>query len=62
MNIITPEYLLLFNAITNAEETLRHLQNYLLTVQQQAEELFLTAGDRAQAAEPPAPGEQKESA
>ena len=62
MNIITPEYLLLFNAITNAEDTLRNLQDYLMTVQQRAEELFLAAGDRAQAAEPPAPAEQKETA
>ena len=53
MNIITPEYLLLFNAITDAEETLRGLQDYLQTVQQRAEELFLAAGDRAQTEEPP---------
>ena len=55
MNIITPEYLLLFNAITDAEETLRSLQDYLQTVQQRAEELFLTAGDRATTAEEPPP-------
>ena len=53
MNIISPEYLLLFNAITDAEETLRGLQDYLQAVQQRAEELFLAAGDRAQAEEPP---------
>ena len=53
MNIITPEYLLLFNAITDAEKILRGLQDYLQTVQQQAEELFLAAGDGAQAEEPP---------
>lgn len=55
MNMIAPEYLLLFNAITDAEETLRGLQNYLQTVQQRAEELFLAAGDRAATAEEPAP-------
>ena len=61
MNIITPEYLLLFNAITDTAETLRNLQAYLVTVQQQAEELFLAAGDCEQA-EPPAANGQKEPA
>ena len=62
MNIITPEYLLLFNAITDAEETLRGLQNYLQTVQQRAEELFLAAGDRAATAEEPPARPRKDPA
>ena len=41
MNPISKEYLLLFNAITNAEETLRQLREGLLDVQRQAEELYL---------------------
>ena len=39
------EYLLLFNAITDAEETLRHLRTQLILTQQQAEQLFLESLD-----------------
>lgn len=41
MNPITKEYLLLFNALTDAEESLQQLRTKLMAVQQQAEELFL---------------------
>ena len=36
------EYLLLFNALTDAEEALRQLCNDLISAQQRAEELFLS--------------------
>lgn len=42
MNQITKEYLLLFNALTDAEESLQLLRNKLMAVQQQAEDLFLS--------------------
>lgn len=42
MNTITKEYLLLFNTITDLTETLERIQQELLTVQRQAEELFLS--------------------
>ena len=35
-------YLLLFNALTDTEETLRQLREDLIAVQRQAEELFLS--------------------
>lgn len=41
MTAISKEYLLLFNAVTDAEKTLAQLRESLLEVQQQAEELFL---------------------
>lgn len=41
MKPITKEYLLLFNALTDAEETLRQLRETLMFVQRQAEELYL---------------------
>lgn len=41
MKSISREYTLLFNAITDAEETLRQLRTRLIEVQQQAEDLFL---------------------
>lgn len=41
MKPIPKEYLVLFNAITDAEETLGQLRIRLMEVQQQAEELFL---------------------
>lgn len=41
MKSIPKEYLVLFNAITDAEETLGQLRTRLMEVQQQAEELFL---------------------
>ena len=42
MNSIPKEYLLLFNALTDAEESLQQLRAKLMAVQQQAEELFIT--------------------
>lgn len=39
---LTKEYLLLFNALTDTEETLRQLREDLIAVQRQAEELFLS--------------------
>ena len=41
MTAIPKEYLLLFNAVTDAEQTLSQLREALLEVQRQAEELFL---------------------
>ena len=41
MNPISKEYLLLFNAITSAEETLSQLRESLIEAQRQAEEMFL---------------------
>ena len=40
---ISKEYVLLFNAITETEQTLRQLQERLMFVQRQAEELYLQA-------------------
>ena len=45
MNAITKEYLLLFNAVTDAEKTLAQLRESLLEVQRQAEELYLEEPD-----------------
>ena len=42
---VTKEYLLLFNAITDAEETLQQLRSNLIAVQQEAEELYIKAAD-----------------
>lgn len=44
MKPIAKEYLVLFNAITEAEETLSQLRTRLIEAQQQAEELFLNDG------------------
>ena len=41
MNPISKEYLLLFNAITTAEQTLSQLREFLVETQRQAEELYL---------------------
>lgn len=41
MEKISREYVLLFNAITDAENTLRQLRERLLRVQCQAEELYM---------------------
>ena len=41
MQNISKEYLLLFNAITDAEEALQTLRARLIAAQQQAESLFL---------------------
>ena len=42
MQKVSKEYLLLFNTITDAEESLRRLQARLIDVHQKAEELFIT--------------------
>ena len=41
MQSINQEYILLFNALTDTEEALRQLRQRLITIQQQAEELFM---------------------
>jgi len=41
MKTISKEYLLLFNALTDAESSLQSLRQELIAVQQQAEALFL---------------------
>ena len=51
MKQITKEYLLLFNAITDAEETLRQLQERLIFVQRQAEELYIQECGESQSEE-----------
>jgi len=48
MDAIKKEYALLFNAITDAENTLEQLRDRLISAQQQAEELFLSAEDAEQ--------------
>lgn len=52
MTALSKEYLLLFNAVTDAEQTLAQLRESLLEVQRQAEELFLeeSGGDGPPAA------------
>lgn len=45
MNGLTEEYLLLFNAITDAEQSLARLQEALVYAQRQAEELYLRRTD-----------------
>lgn len=45
MKPISKEYLLLFNAITDAEETLLKLRETLMFAQRQAEELYLQSGE-----------------
>ena len=45
MQKVSQEYLLLFNAITDAEESLRRLQAKLIDAQQKAEEMFISDGD-----------------
>lgn len=42
MSNITQEYLVLFNAITEAEEMLRAMREKLIAAQQQAEELYIS--------------------
>ena len=50
MKPISKEYLLLFNALTDTEETLRQLQARLLDIQRQAEELYIEETDDTQPA------------
>lgn len=45
METISKEYLLLFNTISDAENTLRQLQEQLIAAQRQAEELFLNTSE-----------------
>ena len=47
METIKKEYLLLFNTITDLTETLERIRQELLTVQREAEELFLLEEERA---------------
>ena len=54
MTAISKEYLLLFNTITDTEQTLSHLRKTLLEAQRQAEELFLEENPAAGPAEDPA--------
>ena len=55
MKTISKEYLLLFNALTDAEEALRKLREQLMEIQRQAEELYLEGPDAPEA--PAAPAE-----
>lgn len=45
MQTIAKEYLVLFNALTDAETALRQMEERLMEAQRRAEELFLEAGD-----------------
>jgi len=45
MTAISKEYLLLFNAVTDAEQALDRLRGALVEAQRQAEELFLEEPD-----------------
>lgn len=45
MQNLVPEYLLLFNAITETEEALKQLRHRLILIQQQAEEIYLGRDD-----------------
>ena len=45
MQTISKEYTLLFNAMTDAEETLAHLRQTLIDAQRRAEELYLDQGE-----------------
>lgn len=45
MQTIAKEYLLLFNTLTDAEETLHRLEARLIEAQRRAEELFLEHTD-----------------
>ena len=45
MQKVSQEYLLLFNAITDAEESLCRLRARLMDAQRQAEELYIAGND-----------------
>jgi hypothetical protein len=45
MKPIAKEYVLLFNAVTDAEEVLNQLRRSLIDIQKQAEDLFLEDQD-----------------
>ena len=53
MKTISKEYLLLFNALTDAEEALRKLREQLMEIQRQAEELYLEETDGPASQEAP---------
>ena len=46
MQNIPKEYTLLFNALADTEESLRRLSERLISIQQQAEDLFLERCER----------------
>lgn len=48
MDNISKEYLILFNAITDAEHELERMRKKLIRVQQQAEELFIERDENEQ--------------
>lgn len=45
MENISQEYLLLFNAITDVEQSLERLRQQLILAQQEAEELYISRAD-----------------
>ena len=47
MQKVSRDYLLLFNAITDAEETLDRLRAELMEAQRRAEELYISEDDAA---------------
>ena len=51
MKTISKEYLLLFNAITDAEAALAQLRERLMDIQRQAEELYIAEGGEPEQAE-----------
>lgn len=51
MTALSKEYLLLFNAVTDAERALSQLREALVDAQRQAEELFLDEGEPTPPAE-----------
>lgn len=51
MKTISKEYLLLFNAITDAEAALAQLRERLMDIQRQAEELYIAEGGEPEAVE-----------
>ena len=53
MQIISKEYSLLFNAVTDAEETLAQLRQMHIDAQRRAEELYLEQEGNAAASQSP---------
>lgn len=47
MKSLSKEYLVLFNAITELEESLAQLRERLIDVQREAEDLYLEEGESA---------------
>lgn len=45
MENLTKEYLLLFNALTDVEQTLQELRERVVSAQQAAEELYISRGE-----------------